>query len=177
MDEALAKVMQKAFLNYFGPGSAETAQVNFREAFPSILDKYDIKSVNDAGCGQMWVKEVCNCKYTGFDIVQRNGAVLLDITTETMPKADLIVCRDVLFHLSNAHVKDAIDRFKKSAKYLLATSCYDEPEERPVFENAIINARLDLVPFLGEPLEKIEEPFDKRFLGLWSLQTTKSSIS
>ena len=179
VDHDLQKIMTESFGDYFGPGSEEPHRVPLIEGLPYILEKYEIKSVNDAGCGEGWVRELCEgIDYCGFDIVQRENAELLDITSDIMPEADLIICRDVLFHLTDDLILESIENFKKSSKYLLTTSQYDKKIKRPKeFGGRAINAVIDLIPILGEPLEKIEEPLDNRFLGLWSLQTTKSSIS
>ena len=171
MDASLKKIMTHSFAHYIGPGSDEKNRKEFIKHFPEILERYDIKSVNDAGCGDQWIKPLCP-EYRGFDIVERDAAIILDITSDVMPKADLIVCRDVLFHLTSNLVIKAINKFVESgSRYLLATSCYDANKKRPIrFEsNIAINSRLDLVPIMGEPLSKIEEPFDRRFLGLWKL--------
>ena len=121
----LKEIMESTFANYIGPGSAESHTAYFKEHFPDIIKKYNIKSVNDAGCGLGWTKEVCEgIKYSGFDINKRDGATILDITEEIMPKADLIICRDVMRHLTNDLIDKTIKNFKESAKYLYATSDY-----------------------------------------------------
>ena len=168
----LAEIMGNSFANYFGPGSRGENIVPVKTALPGLLLEYDILSVNDAGCGLCWIQEILadSILYRGFDILEREGAEVLDITCEVMPKADLIICRDVLFHLTNELVDKSLENFKNS-KYLLATSCYDTDnnERETEFKNKAINSRLNLIPLLGEPLDKIEESFDNRFMGLWKL--------
>jgi len=169
----LAEIMQAAFSDYIGPGSSMHNQRFMKDGLPEILTKYKIKSVNDAGCGLGWVGDLLiGIDYTGFDIVNRSDSTCLDITSEVMPKADLIICRDVLFHLSNCDARKALENFKASnSKYLLATSSDDAiNKDRPRnYCGAVINSIINLVDFLGEPIEKIEEEGLQRYMGLWKL--------
>ena len=173
MNSELTTVMAKTFSNYIGPGSLPKNRVYVENELPGILLEYDIYSVNDAGCGLGWIGGIIGdtIEYRAFDILPRDNAEVLDITQTVMPMADLIICRDVLFHLTDDLVKKAIDNFRESgAKYLLATSCYETSHRRPAkFNGDAINAKLDIIPMMGEPLARIEEPFDKRFMGLWKL--------
>jgi hypothetical protein len=54
-----------------GPGS--TLEYTVRDALPTVLDTYSIKTIFDAPCGDFnWMKYVVkgtNIKYTGGDIV------------------------------------------------------------------------------------------------------------
>ena len=170
MDD-LRSIMSKEFTNYIGSGSSASHIVDFKEAFPGILKKYKIKSVNDAGCGLGWVRNECNgIDYSGFDILKREGAEILDITSEVMPKADLILCRDVMLHLTNDLARKAIDNFKQSGKYLLATSYKVSNHARPAkYNGSVINSFINLTEFLGTPITKIVEPIDNRYIGLWEL--------
>ena len=171
--EELKTIMAAAFSNYIGPGSSDKNKTFFKEQFPRIAEEYGIKSVNDAGCGLGWIKGVCEgIEYNGFDILPRENYVILDITSEVMPKADLIICRDVLFHLTNKLVTKAISNFKESgSRYLLATSCYnaDNKKRSNEFNGTVIQSVLDLTEMLGQPLNKIEEHGLDRFMGLWKL--------
>jgi len=175
LGKTLKEIMASAFGSYFGPGSEPAQTLPFRNQFPDIVRDYGIKSVADAGCGKGWIREECeklDVAWSGFDINQRKDAILFDITEEVLPGVDLIICRDVLFHLTNELVENTLNNFRTSgSRYLLATSCYDiDNTERPTsFDAGVINSKLDLVPMLGEPLTKIEEPMDYRYMGLWEL--------
>ena len=164
--------MTRMFAKRIGPGSEERQLEPFQSEFPKLIEKYDIKTVNDAGCGKGWIREF-DIEYRGYDILERPDCEVLDITSEVMPEADLIVCRDVLFHLTTDLILSALENFRKSGStYLLATSRYDAKNSKIPKGIITINARNDLTksPFsLGEPIEKIEEPLDNRFLGLWRL--------
>lgn len=171
----LKQAMGRMFRNYIGPGSTLGHTQNFRKQYPEIIKKYNIQSVNDAGCGLGWVKDVADIEYKGFDILKRPDATILDFTKEVMPKADLILCRDTLMHLPEYLILESLRLFKESkATFLLASSHYDADNRKIAKEIGFLpyNQKLSLVhkPYdLGEPLEKIEEPLDNRFMGLWKL--------
>lgn len=78
--------------------------------------------------------DLSDIKYTGADIVPdliplnkekypKYDFKVLDLTTDNLPKVDLIFCRDCLFHLSNNLIVEALKNIKKSgSKYLLTTT-------------------------------------------------------
>jgi hypothetical protein len=108
---------------------------------PHIFGKYNIRSISDCPCGDYnWMRYVDKFNiesYTGYDIVdeliKRNSERFpnvtfkhLDITTEILPKSDLIICRDLLFHLPINQIHIILDNFRKSgSSYLLVTNHMD----------------------------------------------------
>lgn len=125
-----------------GEGSTLAYTENLRKELPKLFDQFNIKSVLDAPCGdlnwmQLVIKDRPDLIYTGGDIVKSLVAahtekfkdnanvnfVNLDITTDQLPTADLMICRDCLFHLSSEHIKMFFKNFVRSdIKYLLTTS-------------------------------------------------------
>jgi len=122
-----------------GPGSSLSRTVKIREFLPVLWEKYNIKTVLDAPCGDFnWMKEVDkkDIIYIGGDIVksvidenikkyqQENITFkVLDITKDILPKVDMILCKDCLQHLSYENVKKSLMNFKQSgSKYLLVTT-------------------------------------------------------
>ena len=123
-----------------GTGSTLKATQAIQDSLPTLFAKYAITSMLDVPCGDFnWMKLVDKSnlsKYYGGDIVleevQKNNELYssesitflhLDITTDDLPKVDLIFCRDCLQHLSEKKVIKALNNFKKSdAKYLLVTN-------------------------------------------------------
>lgn len=101
-----------------------------------------------------------------------------DIVTAPLPKADIILCRDVLVHLSNAECLAALANFMRSgSRYLLATSF------QGVTNTDIVTGRwrlqnLEAAPFnLPGPVKRWNEmsPMDggryrNKCLNLWCLQ-------
>jgi SAM-dependent methyltransferase len=176
-----------------GPGSNLLQTEEIRRRLPDLFHRYAIASVLDAACGDFfWMKHVCldNVSYLGVDIVAPivtlnanrygNGTVefrLLDVTRQPVPRADLIICRDLLVHLDYAHAKRAIANFRASGSaYLLATTF-------PAHGNAELDGiwrplNLQAEPFnFPPPLELMNEncsedggEYRDKSLGLWRLQ-------
>jgi SAM-dependent methyltransferase len=107
-----------------------------------IIKNYNIKSILDLGCGDWnWFKNINLRKditYIGWDahdkMIENNNKyygnkninfIVKDIILEDYPKVDLIICRDVLFHLDILFSKKCIEKIKKSCKYLISTSFND----------------------------------------------------
>lgn len=178
-----------------GLGSEDLATAAIREALPALLQKLGARSLLDAPCGDAgWI---ATCKldvdYIGADIVpslietnRRRAAngevagrfVLADITSDPLPRADLILCRDCLVHLSFRNIGRAVTRFHDSgARHLLVTTfpgwetnddCEDGDWRALNFERAPFN--------WPAPLELINERCDEggggwsdKSLGLWRL--------
>jgi hypothetical protein len=112
----------------FGSTIEETARI--RAALPKIAEKYAIKTVADAGAGDLhWMPRVrWDVQYEGFDLMPRHKDVTrLDITKQLLPAVDLILCRHVLNHLSIQYSERALNNFKASgSRYLLMTNCKNQ---------------------------------------------------
>lgn len=118
-----------------GLGSEHDATATLRGALPGLLARLGAASLLDAPCGEAgWVTSVGpGVRYTGADIVPAvidhcRGAlpgeyVLADLTSDPLPRADAILCRDCLVHLSFANIGRALANFRASgARWLLTTS-------------------------------------------------------
>ena len=151
-----------------GNGSLPGATSNVRRVLPIWCAKYGFRVVNDAGAGDMfWCAGMrWPVEYRPFDLIPRSLLVTrLDITSETMPAADLILCRMVLNHLDAPRVTMALERFRASAPCLAATQ-FDgpQPQRSPQFK------RLDLRDWLGEPFDETPDGTEGDCrLALWRL--------
>ena len=122
-----------------GPGSTVEYTGAFRFFLAGILRHLNVRTFIDAPCGDFnWMQHVdlCGIRYYGFDIVQeivdRNQAQhggetisfsQADICTDTFPAADLMMSRDVLFHLPEADIFRFFENFlKQDIPFLLTTS-------------------------------------------------------
>jgi SAM-dependent methyltransferase len=111
------------------------------------LKEHHIQSVVDFGCGDWEFSKVINwdgISYTGFDVIakliDRNGIIYgndhiqfykadgLDID---LPRADLLICKDVLQHLNNEDVHKFITQIYKY-KYCLITNDLGEENDNIV---------------------------------------------
>src|ERR1017187_2670419 len=101
-----------------GPGSTLRYTSDLRATLPGLIRALGCKSMLDAPCGDFnWMKEVdlSGIDYMGVDIVpalianhrakyQQHRFAVQDITKDAFPKVDFVLCRDVLFHLSNSSI-------------------------------------------------------------------------
>jgi hypothetical protein len=96
-----------------------------------------------------------------------------DICTDDLPKTDAILCRAVLFHLSNANIQRALDNFKRSgARYLLATTHPHIAENVDIRDGEWRRVNLCLAPF-GLPTPEwmsADGPGDDGYLAVWRLK-------
>lgn len=158
-----------------GPGSEIKYTKNIINQLPLLLKEFEIKSINDAPCGDFhYMKEVNldNIKYSGFDIVKQliqinnakysNGHIKFfhfDVLTSIMPNVDLILSRDMLIHFSFEDGKKAIDNFKKSGtKYLLTNTYPNVTKNVDIKTGAWRPINLLLEPYnFSKPVYAIEE--------------------
>lgn len=176
-----------------GPGSTFEATKNIRAALPEIFKKYNIRSVLDVPCGDFnWMKfvDLGNIEYIGADIVEELirqntnkfagdhiSFRVLDLVSDILPKADLILCRDGLVHLNNREVIRALKNIRKSkAKYLLMTNFPDHKGNQKPGQDHWRPINFRLPPFnLPEPVlvidenEKLENYTDKS-LCMWEVK-------
>ena len=100
-----------------GLGSESDATANLRQRLPGFLHELGATSLLDAPCGDGgWISDLdIGMPYTGADVVpelidglrsrpERAGIsrnyLVADITRDALPRADAILCRDCLVHLS-----------------------------------------------------------------------------
>lgn len=107
-----------------GSGSLKSRTRAIRQGIPLLLEKYGIRSVCDAGAGDLyWSRGVFkNVRYRAFDLVPRHPDVeALDFTKQRLPDCDLIICRQVLIHLDPPRIQAALSLFRQAAPLLLAS--------------------------------------------------------
>ena len=122
-----------------GSGSSLAMTEIIRSELPIVFQKFGIKSIFDGPCGDfnlMRCVDLNGILYTGGDIVaplieklQKEFAsekilfVQMDITKDLIPKSDLVLNRDCLFHLSYCDILSFLEKYIESeSKYLLSTS-------------------------------------------------------
>ena len=176
-----------------GPGSTLEYTENLRKKLPHMLEKYEIRSILDAPCGDFnwfrYVERPDETSYVGADIVPEliknnkerfeNGNTafeVLDITKDILPTADLWICRDVLFHLSYEHIVSVLRNFLNSEiKYLLTTSNVLCLENKDILSGQGRLLNLQLTPFnFPMPLLSIDDWLEGapvRKMCLWDRKT------
>ena len=124
-----------------GGGSTMASTVAFRYFLPKYIKQYGIESILDIGCGDWhWMstirEEFPDVDYEGWDasedmigpMTEKYGTEntrfeVKDIIENKYPKVDLVIARDVLFHLKEDYLKKVLKNISKAGvKYLLATT-------------------------------------------------------
>lgn len=175
-----------------GPGSELRFTNRMRQELSSLIKRFNISSIADAPCGDCnWMRyvNIGDCRYIGFDIVEElieNNRKMFGAAREfrhanlvenIIEKVDLIICRDMLAHLTYEQVFTVLRNFKQSgSKYILMTTGTNISENRDIKSTGDWRGlNLELAPFnLPRPLALIQEdvPFDwerGKHLALWFL--------
>jgi SAM-dependent methyltransferase len=174
---------------FSGPGSLPAASAS-EEAIALALLNEDPSLVRiiDVGCGDFQVgrrlieKVPREIEYAGCDIVPELIAFnqttfgsanvrfqVCDLTVDEVPKGDIVLCRQVLQHLSNDNILHALERISAACRFALITN---------TIPNARFKANQDMPDGphtrndLGSGLVLEEPPF-----GLKPLQIHENQIS
>jgi hypothetical protein len=179
-----------------GPGSDLKVTQRMSRELSALIKRFGITAIADAPCGDLnWMQyvDIGTCRYIGIDIVQelieRNTKIFgatkefkhLNLIENIIEKVDLILCRDMLAHLTYEQIFTALKNFKQSgSKYILVTTNIIK-EKNVDMENTgecrFLN--LELPPFnFPKSLALIEEDVPFAFergkhLGLWFLDDIK----
>jgi len=185
-----------------GLGSTIEYTANIRKALPEILTSLNVGTLVDAPCGDFnWMQAVeipAGCKYLGIDvvgeIVARNQAgfggpdrsfLKLDITRDRLPKADLIFCRDCLFHLSYKDIFGFLTNFVDSGSHYLMTSTHKNQDGFP--NKDILSGDFRVIDLFSEPfllptdvLARVDdylEPDPPREMVVWPREAIRGALS
>jgi hypothetical protein len=122
-----------------GVGSTLDSTAVLRAELPKALRELDARVLLDVPCGDFtWMTRVdlSGIEYIGGDIVpsiieenqrlhtsESRSFVHLDLTRDTLPDADVLLCRDCLVHLSYANIRAVFANIARSnIRYVLMTS-------------------------------------------------------
>ena len=124
-----------------GGGSTMSSTTAFRYFLPKYIKQYGIESILDIGCGDWhWMStirdEFPEVDYEGWDaskdmidpMTEKYGTEntrfeVKDIVDNVYPKVDMVIARDVLFHLKTDYLQRVLDNIRNAGvKYLLATT-------------------------------------------------------
>ena len=171
-----------------GRGSTLAHAATIMAQLPPLLKELNAGTLLDAPCGDFnWMRytKLGAVKYIGADIVpdlvarnrrlyggEERTFVVLDVTKDRLPAADVILCRDCLIHLSYARIHAAVANFKKSgAKHLLCTTHTSVRENRDCPDGGWRSVNLQVPPFnFPPPLKLIVENAElEKCLGVWRL--------
>ncbi len=189
-----------------GYGSEKSNTINIKKGIINIINDNKIKKILDAPCGDFnWIKDILNDKlqYIGADIVKdlinenlkkyqkKNIDFLqLDITSDPLPSADLMICRDCLIHLSFERIKLFFDNFKNSdIRFLLLTSYKFKDSQKKIINLDIPDGEFREIdmsepPFsLPKPINEIQDKDEQTiksgfycYLNLYSKDQIKNLV-
>ena len=158
-----------------GMGSDPDQTASLRASLPQLLRRHAVGSILDVPCGDFnWMKEIPlgGISYLGGDIVEdlvtrnrRNhegpnrGFFTVNLLKETLPAADLLVCRDCLIHLSLEDIAVALGNITRSPIRFLLTTNYPMIRKNGDIVTGDFRAiNLRIPPFsFPEPIEVIPE--------------------
>ena len=126
-----------------GLGSEDKATSTLQAALPNLLNELGVSSLLDAPCGDArWIgKASLNVEYVGVDIVPEivdeartrarqlstsDRFLVADIVADVLPRADVVLCRDCLVHLSFNNIALAVENFRRSGATWLITTTFSE---------------------------------------------------
>lgn len=182
-----------------GGGSAPESTRAICEQLPTLWKRHGIRTLVDAPCGDfLWMREIVHHldDYTGLDIVpaliEKNQAehgtdrvrfACADLTSDPLPQADAILCRDCLMHLPTRLIRAALTNFRASgARYVFLTSDGDAAPYYDIPTGRFRRINLFQPPFnFPPPLDLIQEdPAGERLartLNLWRLADLPAEIA
>jgi hypothetical protein len=175
-----------------GDGSELRATGNVRDWLPGALSRLGARSLLDAPCGDWnWMRHADLSgldEYHGVDIVpaviDQNTAefggphrhfTVADLTADPLPRADAILCRDALVHVSYQDAAKILASFASTGATWLLLNTYPEvTRNRNQFTGhrwRRLNFRLEPFGF-PEPLEVAADGgnVDPSQLSVWRLQ-------
>lgn len=173
-----------------GKGSTLAETKVIRTELPALMKELGVKSVLDIPCGDFnWMKEVVPSmdRYIGADVVKDLVAhnnrryaganvqfVFADAVKGELPRADMILCRDMLVHFPFREIVRTLRNFKASgAEYLLTTTFPSREANADIVVADWRPLNLQRPPFnLPPPIRLVVEGCETKpdkSLGLWRL--------
>ena len=175
-----------------GPGSTRERAQTFLPDLVALVRRLDVGTLLDVPCGDFnWAAPVADAvdQYIGVDVVpaliaanRRNWTtksrrfLCLDMVTERLPAADLVLCRDGLVHLSHNDALAALENLRRTgARYFIFTTFIGDRSNADIPNGNWRPLNMEGPPFaLPPPIELIDEHCDHtggiyrdKRLGLW----------
>lgn len=170
---------------------------SLRQELPFFLRRHGVRSLVDAGCGAFsWQAEtdLGGIEYIGLDrnrrLIAANAAAfaradrsfhLIDLTVQALPRGDVMLCRDVLNHLSYLDIYRFFQSFLRSNSSLLLVCSHAISNNRDLTEG-VRWRQLNLTrpPFnFPPPTEAIADWIEgrpRRHLSCWTREQVVAAI-
>lgn len=167
-----------------GHGSSPEMNKEYINYLNNFIKKNNIRSIVDIGCGDWQIMNhinLLNIDYSGFDVaeevINRNNNLYKTSTTNfyktelgeyyNYPKADLLICKDVLQHLDYQNINNILTQLDKYEHVIII----NDFSENTVNQN---------IPNGGwRELDITKEPFNIRInyqLYLWNKHDTARKV-
>jgi hypothetical protein len=177
-----------------GPGSTAKNSELIGKELPGLFKNLDVKTILDVPCGDFnWFRFVLkdlNVSYIGGDIVkqliienekkygnEKTRFIHLDITKDKLPKGDLLLCRDCLFHLSYKDIFLFLQNFLISdIKYLLTTTYTKCNMNENIISGRYRQLNLEKPPFSFCKAKHYMDDSMGRSLALWEKQVLYNAL-
>lgn len=148
-----------------------------------IVERHGIRNLADIPCGDFnWIGAFLSAypevNYIGCDVVtkliERNKLkfptrkfVHLDVVVSVPPKVDLIFCKDLINHLENHEIIEAVANMRRSGStFLLATNNFGYENRRLVRRRHHSSRHVDLTL---APFRYVKPIWHDHYLALWRL--------
>ena len=181
-----------------GTGSSLANTSDLRTALPEFLKAREAKVFLDAPCGDFhWMRQVDlpdGVHYIGADIVAELISDLqaadsgpntefrvLDIVEDPLPAADVMMCRDCLFHLSEADIFNFLHSFAEGQTPVLLTTYMPSVTANKDIQTGLYRPlNLTLAPFnLPVPQTTMRDyvpPRLEKYLAVWSREEVVAAL-
>jgi hypothetical protein len=182
-----------------GVGSSLDSTRVLRRELPNALRELGARVLLDAPCGDFaWMQHVdlTGVEYIGGDIVpaivaedqRKFGSdtrrfMTLDLTRDSLPDADVLLCRDCLVHLSYANIRAVFANIARSKiRYILMTSFPGRGDNRDVEDGDWRTLDFEAPPFtlpkpvltIVEECEEEEGSYADKSLVAWKVSDLRS---
>jgi hypothetical protein len=165
-----------------GVGSDLEQTAIIRQELPALLARHQIRILVDAPCGDLfWLRRMDSLEldqYIGIDIVpelvDKLSATppipaaefrLLDVVSDPPPKADAILCRDLLVHLKYQQIYRCLRNFRASGSTYVLVTTFPQHVNEDIVSGRWRPVNLQAEPFsFPEPLDVIVEGNTQRNL-------------
>ena len=176
-----------------GPGSTVERTEAIRETLPKLLKELDCQVFIDAPCGDLkWMQhvELPVERYIGVDVIgeliesnqkqfanEQRSFLHLDLVQQALPKADLVLNRDMLIHLSFEDIAKFVALLKQSGcRYLLTSHFPDQTDNSDIRTGDWRPVNLEIAPFhFPAPSQILDERYTQnkqhsdKCLALWEI--------
>lgn len=180
-----------------GLGSEDSATEPLRSELPILLEGLGVRTLLDIPCGDFgWMSRTPLQLewYLGADIVPElassnqssfgttDGRVRfekLDLISDTLPRADAVLCRDCLVHFSYSNIAAAFANLRSSGSQLIITTTFpDHSQNHDAADGDWRLLNLEKPPFclprpialLNERCEEAGGGYSDKSLGVWKIE-------